>query len=69
MALVCKILYALVIARELGFISGNSDGKNSTGEKINSVLENDIIIEYEEYLSNHYDIKLNSKMETLPSMY
>ena len=32
-------------------------------------MENNIINEHREYLSNHYGIKINSKMETLPLMY
>ena len=32
-------------------------------------MENDIINEYKENLSNHYSIKRNTKMETLPLMH
>ena len=36
---------------------------------MNSIMENDIINEHKEYLSNDYGIKLNSKIETLPLMH
>ena len=32
-------------------------------------MENDLINEHKEYLSNQYGIKLNRKMEILPLMY
>ena len=32
-------------------------------------MQNDIISEDKEYLSSHYGIKLNSKMERLPLTY
>ena len=32
-AIICKILYALIIAKELGFSSGNSNNKNDTYAK------------------------------------
>lgn len=32
-------------------------------------MENDIINEHRKYLSNHYGIEINSKMEILPLMY
>ena len=67
-AIICKRLYALVIAKELGFKSGNSN-YSGTYDKINSIMESDIISEHKEYLSNHYGIKRNSKIETLPLMY
>ena len=54
--------------RRLGFNSGNINDKNGTYDKIISVVENDITNEHKEYLSNHYSIKPNSKMETLTSM-
>ena len=45
-AIICKRLYVLTIAKELRFNSGNSNGKNGTSDKINSILENDIINEH-----------------------
>ena len=68
-AIICKRLNALVIKKELRFNGGNSTDKNGTYDKINSNMENDIINEYKEYLSTHYGIKLNSKIETLRLMY
>ena len=67
--IICKRLYALVIAKELGFNSGDSNDDNSTYDKINSIMENDVISEHKGYLSNNYGIKLNSKIEGLPLMY
>ena len=55
--------------KELGLNNGSSDDKNGTYDKINSIMKNDIINEHKGYLSNHYDIKLNSKMGTLPLVY
>ena len=51
-AIICKRLYALVIAEQLGFDSGKSNDKNGTFNIINSNMENDIINEHIEYLSN-----------------
>ena len=68
-AIICKRLYALVIAKELGFNSGDSNDENGTYDKINSIMENDVISEHKGYLSNNYVIKLNSKIEGLPLMY
>ena len=59
----------MIIAKELGFSGGNSNDKNETYEKINSVMENDIMNEYKEYLSKLYVVKLNNKMKTLLLMY
>ena len=68
-AIICKRLHALVIVEELALNGGNSNNKNGTYDKINSNMDNDIINEHKEYLSNHYGVKLNSKMETLPLIY
>ena len=68
-AKICKRLYALIITKELGFYSGSSNDKDVTYDKINSIMENDVIDEHKGYLSNHYGIKLNSKIEGLPLMY
>ena len=57
-AIIYERLYALVIAKELGFSSGNSNDKNGTYDKINSIMEN----EHKEYLSNHYGINLRAKL-------
>ena len=50
--------------KKVGFNSGNSNDKNGTYDKINSIMENDIIHEHKEYLSNHYGIKVTNKIET-----
>ena len=59
-AIIFKGLYALLIANELRFNSGNNNNKNGTHKKINPIRENDIINEDKEYLSNHYGIKLKN---------
>lgn len=38
-------------------------------KKINSVMETDLINEQEEYLSNHYGIKPNYKMEKIAILH
>ena len=68
-AIICKRLHALLIAKELGFNSRNSNNINGTYEKVNSIMESDIINEHKKYLSNHHDIKLHSKMEKLILIY
>ena len=42
-AVICKRLYALAIAKELGLNSGNSNDQNGTFDKINSIMGTDII--------------------------
>ena len=42
-AVICKRLYALPIAKELGLNSGNSNDQNGTFDKINSIMGTDII--------------------------
>ena len=59
----------MVIAKELGLNSRNSNDKNGTYGKINSIMESDITNEHKEYLSSHHDIKLNSKMEKSTLIY
>ena len=52
----CKRLYALVIVKELEFNSENSNDKDGTFDKIDSIMENNRINEHKKYLSNHYAI-------------
>ena len=68
-AIIFKRLYALAIAKALRFNSGSNNNKNGTYEKTNLNMENYIINEHMEYLSNHHGIECNSKMCILPSMY
>ena len=55
-AIMCKRLYALVIVKELEFSSENSNDKDGTFDKIDSIMENNRINEHKKYLSNHYAI-------------
>lgn len=49
-AKLCQILYVLVIAKELGFISGNSNINNGSYQEINSIMENAIINKHKEII-------------------
>ena len=42
------------------------DNNNNTFVKMYCVMKNYVIDEHKEYLSKHYDINLNSKIEALP---
>ena len=50
------MLFALVINKKLGFNSGNSNNKSGAYKKTNLIIENNIVNEQKEYLSNHYSI-------------
>ena len=49
-AKLCQILYALVMAKELGFVNGNSNINNGTYQEINSIMENVIINKHKEII-------------------
>ena len=53
------------MVKEVEFNSGNSNDKNGTYEKIYSIVENDVINEHKDCLSNHYGIKINTKIKVL----
>ena len=55
-AVICKMLFALVINKKLGFNSGNSNNKSGAYKKTNLIIENNIVNEQKEHLSNHYSI-------------
>ena len=53
------------MVKEVEFNSGNSNDKNGTYEQIDSILENDVINEHKECLSNYYGIDINTKTKVL----
>ena len=63
---ICNFRNVLAIAKKLEFNSGNSNDKKGSYDEINSNMENDINNERTEYFCNHYGIKFNRKMKTLP---
>lgn len=64
-AIICKILYASEMVKEVEFNSEDSNDKNGTYEKIDSIVENDVINEHKECLSNYYGININTKIKVL----
>ena len=64
-AIICKILYALVMVKEVEFNSGNSNDKNGTYGQIDSIVENDVIHEHKECLFNYHGIDINTKIKVL----
>ena len=53
------------MVKEVEFNSEDSNDKNGTYEKIDSIVENDVINEHKECLSNYYGININTKIKVL----